>query len=305
MEEIIKRQREYFNTGATLNYKFRINQLKCIKNLITEYQSDIVEAFGKDYNKCEFDVYSTEIGMTVHELDYLISHLKSLMRPKRKCTSVINFPSKGYIVPEPYGVVLVVAPWNYPFQLSILPMIGAIAAGNTVILKLSANTPNISAVISSMLSSFPQEYIYTTWDNLSEREQLFEGKYDYIFYTGSTGVARTLMEKQGRNIVPVTLELGGKSPCIIDRDANIDKSAKRVVWGKFLNAGQTCVAPDYVVIERSIKEKWLESALYYIDYFYYEQGTDAVRRLKEDFPWLVTRKSVDRLLDFCNNAMVL
>ena len=300
MKNIIDLQRAFYNTGATLDVEYRKKQLIIIRGLVHQYRPEIIEAFKRDYNKCEFDVYSTEIGMVLHELNYLINNIGRLSKPKRKCTSSINFPSKGYIMPEPYGVVLVVAPWNYPFNLSILPLAGAISAGNTVILKLSINTPNVSSVVSKMLSGFPKELIYTTYDNPKEREELFDQKYDYIFYTGSVEVARKMMIRQAENIVPVTLELGGKSPCIIDADADIDKSARRVVWGKYLNAGQTCVAPDFVFLNSAIKGKWIERAQYYIKKFYYDN-----ENLSDDFPYVVNERHVERLLSLCINKKVI
>jgi|LSQX01.1.fsa_nt_gb aldehyde dehydrogenase (NAD+) len=307
MNKIIDFQRNYFNTGATLGYDFRINQLKRLRSIIRKYEPDILDEFLKDYNKSSFDVISTEIGYALTELNHLIRHLKKLMKPQKVKTSVINRPSKGYIVPEPYGVSLVVAPWNYPFNLSIVPLAAAMAAGNTVVLKLSTNTPSLSGLLYQVLmQNFPREYIYVTWDSTAEREALFGCKFDYIFYTGSPAVARELQLRQAQDgrLTPMTLELGGKSPCIVDKDADIDAAARRIVWGKYLNAGQTCVAPDHVYVERSVKDALVSKMIGYIKEFYYNKHGGEYT-LREDFTYVVNAKAVERLQRSLEGARIL
>ncbi|HOG42406.1 MAG TPA: aldehyde dehydrogenase family protein, partial [Bacteroidales bacterium] len=307
MNNIIELQRNYFNTGATLGYDFRLNQLKRLKSIIRKYEPEILEAFLKDYNKSAFDVLSTEIGYSLIELNYLIKHLKKLMKPKKAKTTTINRPSKGYIVPEPYGVTLVVAPWNYPFHLSIVPLAAAMAAGNTVVLKLSTNTPTLSGLLYTIIMQhFPREYIYVTWNSPTERETLFGGRFDYIFYTGSPAVARELQLRQAQDgrLTPMTLELGGKSPCIVDKDADIDAAARRIVWGKYLNAGQTCVAPDHVYVERSVKDELVSKMIAYIKEFYYNKNGGEYA-LRDDYTYIVNEKAVERLRRYLEDVRVL
>lgn len=288
---MIEKQREYFRSGATLDVNFRIDKLKLLKQSILNNLDDLVKAFKEDYNKCEFDVYSTEIGLVINEINYFIKHLKKLSKVKKVKTSFINIPSRGYIVNEPYGNVLVVSPWNYPFQLAMMPIIGALAAGNTVYLKSSRNVPKVSEVIKKILSVFDEEYVYVMENTKENMDKLFDLKFDYVFYTGSPLVAKNLMQRQSKYLTPMTLELGGKSPCIIDKDADVEKSAKRLVWGKYLNAGQTCVAPDYVLVHNDVKRDLVKSVLKYINEFYYSEG-----KLREDFTGIVNERDLQRLL---------
>lgn len=292
MLEILEKQRKFFNTNITKNVEFRLTQLKRLKSQILAYYDQICKAFEKDLNKCEFDVVSTELGLTLNELNFMIKHLKKLARPKRVITSIINFPSWGFKIHEPYGNVLVASPWNYPFQLTLVPVIGAIAGGNTVVVKPSRNTPSITDVIKKIFDIFDDEFVYVVKKE-EEINSLFDEKFDFIFYTGSPDKAKELMQKQSKYLTPMILELGGKSPCIIDKDANVDISAKRVVWGKFLNAGQTCVCPDYVLVHSSIKEDWLASVKKYIEKFYYTDG-----KINDDFVKIINKKSVERLQEF-------
>lgn len=290
MEKIIESQRKYFLSGKTLDIETRLNNLKMLKLSIFNHIPELIDAFKKDFNKCEMDCYSTEIGITISELNYMIKHLKKLAKPKRVHTSLLSFPAKGKIIAEPFGVSLIVAPWNYPFQLAICPLIGALGAGNTAILKPSINTLNVSRVIEKILDIFPKELVYVTFNNKKEREELFDMRYDYVFYTGSSPVAKILMEKQAKFLTPATLELGGKSPCIVDLDANIVKSAKRIVWGKFLNAGQTCVAPDYILVHKDIKQEFIDAVVAEIKNRYYYED-----KLTNDFPFIVNQKQADYL----------
>ena len=287
MEKIIEAQREFFNTNATKSYDFRLTALKKLKSEILNNYEDLISAFKIDYNKCEFDVVSTEIGMVLQELKFMIRHLKRLMKPKRAKAGLLNIGGKGYIYPEPYGVVLVVAPWNYPFHLSMIPLIDAIATGNTVVIKPSRNTAEVSRIIKKILSVFDKKYIYVTcWDD-HERDILFDQRFDFVFYTGSPNVAKNLMERQSKFLTPTVLELGGKSPVIVDKDSSIELAAKRIVWGKFLNAGQTCIAPDYMFVQKDRKEELLKKMKEYILKFFYDG-----EKLKEEFPYLVAKKSI-------------
>ncbi len=289
MLNIIEKQKNYYNTHATLSVSFRVLQLKRLRLQVKAYYDQIITAFAKDLNKKEFDVVVTEIGMVMMEINHMIKHLKGFAKPKKVHTSILNFPSKGLKIREPYGCVLIASPWNYPFQLTMIPVISAIAGGNTLVVKPSRSTPNVTNVIKKMLSIFDEEYVYVVLKE-DEINELFDSRFDFIFYTGSLNKARELMEKQAKFLTPMILELGGKSPCVVDSDANVDLSAKRIVWGKFLNAGQTCVAPDYVLLHSSIKEQWLESAKKYIQKFYYEG-----EELSNDFVKIVNKSALERL----------
>ncbi len=298
--DILEEQRKYFKTGETLSVNYRINALIKLKESILNNIEDLVEAFKSDYNKEEFDVYSTEVGLVLNELNYMIKHVKRLAKPKRVRTSLMNLPSKGYIYKEPYGNVLIVSPWNYPFQLTMMPLIGAIATGNTVYIKCSRNTPMVSKVIERILSVFDNKYIYVMENTKENMKNLFDLKFDYIFYTGSTKIAKELMEKQAKYLTPMTLELGGKSPCIIDKDADLKKCARRVVWGKYLNAGQTCVAPDYILIHKDVKREFIKYVLQDVQDFYYENGS-----LKESFTHVINESSLNVLLSLIDKEKVI
>lgn len=292
MENILNKQRNFFKEGKTLDIKFRKETLIKLKDSIFANLEDLVKAFKEDYNKCEFDVYSTEVGLVIREINYFIRKINKLSKPKRVRTSLINMPSRGYILNEPYGNTLIVAPWNYPFQLTMMPLVAAIATGNTVILKSSRNTPRVTSVIEKILSIFDDEYIYVMENTKENMEKLFDLKFDYVFYTGSPSVAKELMEKQAKYLTPMTLELGGKSPCIVDKTADIEKSAKRIVWGKYLNAGQTCVAPDYILVHNDIKREFIKFVMKYIQEFYYEEG-----KISENFTKVINEKSLNKLLN--------
>ena len=291
MENVLQKQKEFYKTGKTLDIQYRIKSLKLLKESIFNNLEELVIAFKEDYNKCEFDVYSTEVGLVVKEINYFIKNLKRLSKPKRVRTSLINFPSKGYILSEPYGNTLIVSPWNYPFQLTMMPLVASMGCGNTIVLKSSRNTPRVTKVIEKILSVFDDEYIYVMENTKENMDRLFDLKFDYIFYTGSPNVAKELMEKQAKYLTPMTLELGGKSPCIIDKTANIEKSAKRVVWGKFLNAGQTCVAPDYVLVHNDVKREFMKHVIKYIQEFYYTNN-----ELSNDFTGVINEKSLNKLM---------
>ena len=298
MLEILSKQKEFFLTHSTIDVNFRLAQLKKLKSQIKVYYDQLLKAFKQDLNKGEFDVVSTELGVVMNELNYMLKNLKRLAKPKRVVTSLTNLISTGYKISEPYGNVLVAAPWNYPFQLTLVPVIGAMAGGNTVVIKPSRNTPNITKVIKKIFDVFDDNYVYVVTKE-EEINALFDEKFDLIFYTGSKSKAIELMEKQAKYLTPLILELGGKSPCIVDADADIETSVKRVVWGKFLNGGQTCVAPDYVLLHSNIKEVWLEKAKEYIQKFYYQD-----EKLSKDFVKVVNQKNLDRVVNLIDKNKV-
>lgn len=259
-EEIVRLQRSFFNSDATKSVAFRKNALQKLYAAVIASESKILEALRADLNKSDFEGYMTEVGMVREECRYAIRHIRSWARPTRVRTPLAQFPASSYILKDPYGVVLVMSPWNYPFMLTLAPVIGAIAAGNCVVIKPSAYSPATSQVIADLIAGiFPPEYVTVVQGGRKENAALLDVQFDYILFTGSTSVGRLVMEKAARFLTPISLELGGKSPAIIDETADIPLTATRLAWGKFLNAGQTCVAPDYVLIHESRKEQFIEA----------------------------------------------
>ena len=259
IEDVVKKQRAFFGKKQTFNVNYRIKYLKRLKQVILECEEEICQALKLDLGKSSSESYMCEIGLTLAELSYQIKHVKRWNKPKRHRTDLANFHGKSYSVFEPYGVVLVMAPWNYPFMLTMEPLIGAIAAGNCVVAKPSAYSPATSSIIKKILEKvFDKEYVCVVEGGRAENTELLEQKFDYIFFTGGVTVGKLVMEKAAKNLTPVSLELGGKSPCVIDKTANLKLAAKRLAFGKYLNLGQTCVAPDYMLIDKDIKDEFLQ-----------------------------------------------
>lgn len=255
IQQVCQAQRAYFRTGETLDARFRLDALRNLRAEIIRRERDIAQALREDLGKSAFEGYMTEIGMALDELAYMIRHAGRFARPRRVPTPLAQFAGRSYILPKPYGCALIMSPWNYPFLLSVSPLIDALAAGNTAIVKPSAYASQTSAALRALAAAcFPPEYVAVVEGGRAQNAALLEEKFDYIFFTGSKEVGRLVMEKAARHITPVTLELGGKSPCIVDDTADIDCAARRIVFGKFLNCGQTCVAPDYVLAHTSVKD---------------------------------------------------
>lgn len=260
MIEILEKQRAYFRTGATLPVKFRIEALKKLKSVIVSRTEDIFAALKEDLGKSGTESYMSEIGMTLSEINYMINRLPELAREKGVPTPLSQFKARSYVKKCPYGCVLVMSPWNYPFMLTLDPVVDAVAAGNTVIAKPSAYSPATSKLLSEIISqAFAPEHVTAVLGGRAENAQLLDMPFDKIFFTGSVAVGKEVMRKAAERLIPVTLELGGKSPCIVDESAKIDIAARRIVFGKFLNCGQTCVAPDYIIAHKSIKNKLVEA----------------------------------------------
>lgn len=257
--KIVQRQRAFFATGTTLSVEYRIRALTKLKESILENQNRITEALQTDLGKSSFESYMCEIGMVLSEISYLQKHIRQFTKIKKARTPVAQFSAKSYQKPMPYGVVLVMSPWNYPFLLALDPLIDAVAAGNTVVVKPSAYAPATGEVLKKLLTDiFPADFIAVITGGREENTYLLEEKFDYIFFTGSKNVGRTVLEKAAKHITPVTLELGGKSPCIVHESADLKMAARRIVFGKYLNCGQTCVAPDYILCHASVRDKLLE-----------------------------------------------
>ena len=256
---IVDGQRSFFLTGNTLDVEFRIQSLQKLKAFILKYESEIHAAIQKDLGKSNFESYMCETGLTLSEISYMLKHVRSFSKEKRVHTPLAQFHSKSYRKPSPHGVVLIMSPWNYPFLLTIEPLVDAIAAGNTAVIKPSAYSPNTSAVIYRMISEcFSPEYVSVITGGRAENTCLLGEKFDYIFFTGSQSVGKEVMRKAAEHLTPVTLELGGKSPCIVEKSANLKLAARRIVFGKYLNCGQTCVAPDYIYCDASVKDALLK-----------------------------------------------
>jgi aldehyde dehydrogenase (NAD+) len=297
----IERQREFFAQDKTKDILFRLEHLKRLEICIKNHEKDILAALKKDLNKAPFEAYATEVGMVLEELRFVRKHLTEWAVPKKVRTPITNFLSASMIYSEPYGVVLIMSPWNYPFMLTIAPLIGAIAAGNCVVVKPSNYSPNTSEIIDIVLSEvFRKDYVTIVHGGREANQSLLEQKFDYIFFTGSVAVGKLVMEAAARYITPITLELGGKSPCIVDETADLDLAAKRIVWGKFTNAGQTCVAPDYLMVHYSVKEVLLNKIKEYIVTFY---GANASEN--EDFPKIVNEKHLQRLVDLIEGEHIV
>ncbi len=259
VNKILEEQREFFSTQVTKNIEFRINQLRKLKESIKDYESKITEALRIDLGKHEFESYITEIGFIYLSIENTINNLKKWAKSKKIKTPIFLKPAKSYIVSEPYGSVLIIGPYNYPFQLVIEPLIGAISAGNCIVIKPSEISSNISKIINEMISkAFDKKYIICVEGSVKTNISLINTPFDYIFFTGSVNVGKIVMEAAAKNLVPVTLELGGKSPVIVDETANIKISAQRIIWGKTLNAGQTCVAPDYLMVSKNVKDELIK-----------------------------------------------
>lgn len=259
ISELVSRQRTYFLSGATRSYAFRLRALERLRQAVRENEDSIACAMKQDLNKSPFETYMCETGLVLDELGSHIRNLKKWMREKPVRTPLAQFPSRSFISPEPYGVTLIMSPWNYPLQLCLEPLIGAISGGNCAIVKPSAYSPSTSRVLSGLLGDlFPENYIAVVEGGRAENSALLEEKFDYIFFTGSVAVGKTVMAAAARHLTPLTLELGGKSPVILDKTADLKLAARRLAFGKVLNAGQTCVEPDYLLLQEGLQEAFLE-----------------------------------------------
>ncbi|MGG1164317.1 aldehyde dehydrogenase [Bacillus mycoides] len=295
---IVNKQKEYFYKGHTRSVETRKNNLKKLYDGIQRFEDEIFQALKLDLNKSVHESFTTEIGYVLKEISFQMKHISSWSKPKRVRTALTHFGSKGKVAPEPYGVTLIIAPWNYPFQLAIAPLVGALAAGNTVVLKPSELTPNVSKVLTRMLEELcPEELVSVVEGGVEESTALLKEPFDYIFFTGSVGVGKVVMEAAAKKLTPLTLELGGKSPCIVHKDAKIDVTARRIVWGKFLNAGQTCVAPDYMYVHSSVKEQLIEALRHEIAEQY---GKDALQN--DNYVRIVSERHFERLCTFLQDG---
>ncbi|MGE8434857.1 aldehyde dehydrogenase [Chryseobacterium joostei] len=280
IERIIQDQRDFFKTQQTKNIKFRKMYLEKMKDLIIKHEDLLYEAIYKDFGKSKFDTFTTEISFILNDIDYYLKNLQSLSKPKKVSTNLVNQLGSSKVYAEPLGCVLVIGAWNYPYQLSLSPIIAAIAAGNCCILKPSEIAENTMNAMSKIINeNFPSEYLYVYEGGIDETTELLKLKFDKIFFTGSTKVGKIVYKAAAEHLTPVVLELGGKSPVIVTKNANLDVAAKRIVWGKFLNAGQTCVAPDYLLVEEAVQEQFLEMLRKYIQEFKYDADSEQYTKI--------------------------
>lgn len=301
MREITAPIRKYFKTGETRSVKFRIKQLKALKKALLQYDEKIIEALHDDLNKSSFEAVMTETGIVQEEINYYIKNLKKLARPKKVKVPLTLMPGKSEIYSEPYGVVLIISPWNYPVQLTLYPLIAAIAAGNCAVVKLSEFSENTSRVLAHLISeTFPSEYVRAVRGDAVTGAALLLERYDYIFFTGNQNVGKIVMKSASANLTPVTLELGGKSPCIVDYTADIKDAAKKIVWGKSLNAGQTCVAPDYILCHSRVKKELISALIAECSMIYGAHTSE-----HEDFPKIISKKHFERSLRLIDTSKIV
>lgn len=292
IKNIVTSQRKYFYTGATLDVDARILALKKLKASILKHENTINEALKKDLGKSDFESYMCETGLVLSEISYMLKHIRSFAKEKTVLTPLAQFHSRSYKKPSPYGTVLIMSPWNYPFLLTLDPLVDAIAAGNTAVLKPSAYSPCTSEIVARIIREcFDEEYICVVTGGRAENTFLLKEHFDYIFFTGSQSVGKEVMRQASCHLTPVTLELGGKSPCIVEKSANLKLAAKRIVFGKFLNCGQTCVAPDYIYCDRTVKDRLVKEVKKQIQRQYGKKPLE-----RTDYGKIINEKHFDRIM---------
>lgn len=298
---LLDKQREYYKSGVTVPVNFRIEQLKKLYTAIKKYENEILQALHTDLGKSDYESFMCEIGLVLSEITYMIRHTKKFAKRKTVFTPITNFHAHCFKQPVPYGNTLIMSPWNYPFLLTVDPLADAIAAGNTAVVKPSAYSPATSAIISKIISEcFDAEYIAVITGGRAENSALLEQKFDFVFFTGSQAVGKEVLRHTAEHLTPAVLELGGKSPCIVDKSANIALAAKRIVFGKFLNCGQTCVAPDYILCESSVKDKFINEVASQIKIQY---GDNPLKN--KDYGRIINQKHFERLCGLIDKNKVI
>ena len=301
IEELIRAQREFFHTGKTLDVSFRIQALSRLEESILKHEKELETALEKDLGKSRMESYICETGLSLSEIRYIRRHVRSWSRDRRVRTPLAQFVSKSFTVQEPYGVTLIMSPWNYPVLLTLEPLAGALATGNCCVVKPSAYSPHVSAVLAALIKeAFPEKYVSVVEGGRAENQSLLEQHFDYIFFTGGVNVGKMVMEKASVHLTPVTLELGGKSPCIIEKTADLKLAARRVAFGKYLNCGQTCVAPDYVLAERCVKDEFVRLVKEETVKMYGEHPLENPLYGK-----IINRKHFDRILGLLNREKLV
>lgn len=301
IEHILEQQRAFYQSGATLPVEYRITMLKKLYAAIKSHENEISEALETDLGKSDYESFMCEIGLTLTEISYMVRHIRAFAKEHRARTPLAQFHSRSYQKPTPYGTVLIMSPWNYPFLLTIEPLTNAIAAGNTVVIKPSAYSPATSAVVEKIVGEcFPSEYVAVITGGRKENAALLEQRFDMIFFTGSQAVGKEVLRHAAEHLTPSVLELGGKSPCIVDETAKIDLAARRIVFGKYLNCGQTCVAPDYILCHESVKEQLLNAVCKEISRQYSSNPLS-----NPDYGHIINEKHYDRLMNLIDSQKVV
>lgn len=301
IESLLEKQRGFYRSGATISVEFRIRQLKKLYAAVKKYQTEINDALTADLGKSDYEGFMCESGLVLTEISYMIKHTKKFSKRKTVRTPLSQFCSHSFKQPVPYGNVLIMSPWNYPFLLTVEPLADAIAAGNTAILKPSAYSPQTGKILEKIIGEcFSPEYVAVITGGRAENTALLDGKFDLVFFTGSRAVGKEVLRHTAENLIPAVLELGGKSPCIVDSSANISLAAKRIVFGKFLNCGQTCVAPDYILCERSVKDAFTDAVCREIKKQY---GEDPLKN--KDYGKIVNEKHFSRLCGLIDEKKVV
>jgi len=301
IDAILEKQRSFFQSGATLDADFRLKALKKLAQAVNGMEAEICDALRNDLGKSDYEAFICEIGMVKSEISYMLKNLRRFVADKRVHTPLAQFASKSYTKPSPYGNVLIMSPWNYPFLLAIEPLVDAIAAGNTAVIKPSAYAPATSSIVEKLITNcFPQQYVAVVTGGRKENAELLNKKFDFIFFTGSQEVGREVLRHAAETLTPVILELGGKSPCIVDSTANIRLAAKRIVFGKFLNCGQTCVAPDHILCHSSVKDKLAAEICSQIKLQYGESALS-----NPDYGRIVNKKHFDRICSLIDSEKVI
>ncbi len=301
IESSLQQHKQFFKSGVTRPIEYRKELLEKFSTVIKNHETEIIDALKKDLNKSEMETYATEIGILLEEIRFVLKHIDEWAEPKKVKTAKTHIGSKAYTVPEPYGVTLIIAPWNYPIQLALAPVIGAIAAGNTAIIKPSELTPTTSALLAQMINThFDPRQLFVIEGGVETTQTLLKQSFDYIFFTGSVPVGKVVMEAAAKQLIPVTLELGGKSPCIVDETADIPLAAKRIAFGKVTNAGQTCIAPDYLFIHSSKKDEFITEFKKTVIDFY---GAEPLK--SDKFGRIVNERHFDRLTSYLEDGEIL
>lgn len=301
ISELLASQRTFFEKGTTLDVDFRLKQLKRLKQAIVQYEQKIFEALHKDLRKSSFEAFATEVGIVLDEISNMIKQLRKWSKPEKVKSNLLNFSNQSIIYNDPYGVSLIIAPWNYPFQLQISPLIGAIAAGNTAICKPSELAEHTSHIIAELLdATFESDYIAVVEGGIEVNQELLAQDFDFIFFTGSVPVGKIVMEAAAKNLTPVVLELGGKSPALVTKDADLDGTARKLAFGKYLNAGQICIAPDYLLVEEEVKKELIDKIIHYIEK---QLGTDPLNN--PEYVKIINQRNFERISGFLNKGKIV
>ncbi len=301
ISEIVKKQKSFFRSGKTKDLNFRIQQIKKLNQLVQQHEEEIYESLNRDLNKPHYESMMVETGPFYAEVKHTLKHIREWAAPEIVPTSLFNTPGASKIMREPYGNVVIIAPWNYPFQLTFSPLVGAMAAGNCAILKPSEHAPHTSAIIKKIINQhFDEGYIHVIEGGVKETQELLNERWDYIFYTGGPEVGRIIYQAAVKHLTPVTLELGGKSPCVVHKDADIKLAAKRIAWGKWINSGQTCLAPDYLFVHAEIKDKLVDALKNAVSSSY---GNDPIN--SNDYCKIINEKHYNRLKGYLNDGEII